>query len=306
MSLLSKLRRFAGGIAGTARPAPTSNIIAGQPCLFPPGHFYSPIADLEEIKLRQDCIWRPSRDMAGIKWNEAEQLALLSEGFKPYMADIRFPVEQSADPATYFYRNDQFPALDAEVLYCILRHFKPARMIEVGSGFSSLVTAQVNRDFLGNQLHFSCIEPYPRQFLRDGVAGISELVMRKVEDVPLDYFDCLREGDVLFIDSSHVSKVGSDVNYLFFEIVPRLNRGVLIHIHDIFLPEEYPKRWVIEEGRHWNEQYLVRAFLEFNASFEILWAANFMAKYHTAEVAAVFPNFPQLGGGGSLWLRRTG
>lgn len=299
MRLLSKL--IATLRKRERRPAPKPVI-----SLFPAGHFYSPIPDLDDIRLRQANIWPAPKEMPGIPWNEDAQLDLLHGALQPYVADIHFPVERPADPRVYFYQNDQFPCLDAEVLFCLLRHFTPRHMIEIGSGFSSLVTAQVNRDFLANRLHFTCIEPYPRQFLIDGVEGIGELVVRKVEDVPLSYFDRLQTGDMLFIDSSHVSKVGSDVNHLFFEVLPRLNPGVLIHIHDIFLPDDYPKKWVLEEGRHWNEQYLVRAFLEFNSDFEILWAAYFMAKYHRQAVEAVFPRFPALGSGGSLWLRRKG
>ena len=280
--------------------------LTSQPNLFPFGHFYSPIADIHDIKSRQDEIWSCPKEMPGIAWNQTAQLDLLHQALRPYVADIHFPEKQPNNPKTYFYQNDQFPILDAEVLFCLLRHFKPRHMIEVGSGFSSLVTAHVNQAFLGNELHFACIEPYPRQFLIDGVEGISELMVSKVEKIPLSYFEQLQKGDFLFIDSSHVSKVGSDVNYLFFEVLPRLNEGVLIHIHDIFLPDEYPKKWVIEEGRHWNEQYLVRAFLEFNTTFEIIWAAHFMAKYHGAQVQKVFTRFPHLGGGGSLWLRKTG
>lgn len=278
--------------------------IACQPSMFAPGHFYSPIPDLREIKSREAAIWAPTKEMPSIDWSESGQLAFLQDVFPQYVGDIHFPMQRSPGDTAYFYRNNQFPMLDAEVLCCFLRHFQPARMIEIGSGFSSLVTAHVNRHHLKNQLRFTCVEPYPKQYLCDGVDGISELLIQKVQDIPLDYFDALKAGDVLFIDSSHVCKVGSDVNYLFFEIIPRLNKGVLVHIHDIFLPDEYPKEWVINEGRHWNEQYLVRAFLEFNNSFEILWAAHFMAKFHEAEVTRVFPRFPQLGGGGSLWLRR--
>jgi hypothetical protein len=276
-----------------------------QQCLFPHGHFYSPIADLKDIERRQLVIWNKQKDMQAISLDASAQLALMHQSFKPYVSDIDFPVEKSADPTSYYYRNDQFPVVDAEVLFCMLRHFKPRRMIEVGSGFSSLITAHVNRTFFAGALNFSCIEPYPRQFLIDGVNGISDLVVQKVEDIPVSYFESLKDGDILFIDSSHVSKVGSDVNYLFFEIIPRLNKGVLVHIHDIFLPEEYPKKWVIDEGRHWNEQYLVRAFLQFNTAFEILWASHFMAQNHTQEVHGVFPRFPSHGGGGSLWLRRV-
>lgn len=278
--------------------------IARQPSLFPPGHFYSPIPDLKEIRSREAEIWIQKKEMPSIDWNELAQQALLRDVFSQYVQDIDFPIEQPEGSTTYYYKNDQFPVLDAEVLYCMLRHFRPARMIEIGSGFSSLVSAKVNRTHLSNRLHFTCVEPYPRQFLRDGIEGISELLVQKVQELPFAYFDSLGDGDVLFIDSSHVSKVGSDVNHLFFEVLPRLNKGVLVHIHDIFLPDDYPKKWVIDEGRHWNEQYLVRAFLEFNTGFEIVWAAHFMAKHHAPEVSRVFSRFPRLGGGGSLWLRR--
>lgn len=123
----------------------------------------------------------------------------------------------------------------------------------------------------------------------DGVAGITRLVKQKVEDVDLAFFDAFEENDLLFIDSSHVSKAGSDVNYLFFEVLPRLKPGVVVHIHDIFLPDEYPKVWVIDQGRNWNEQYLLRAFLQFNREWEILWAAHFMGTRHTMAVQQTFP-----------------
>ena len=130
--------------------------------------------------------------------------------------------------------------------------------------------------------------------------------MQKVEDVDLAFFDHLEAGDILFIDSSHVSKVGSDVNFLFFEVIPRLKRGVMVHIHDIFLPDEYPKVWVIDQGRNWNEQYLLQAFLQFNSDWEVVWAAHFMATRYSEDVQQTFPRFPELGCGcGSFWLRRT-
>jgi len=114
----------------------------------------------------------------------------------------------------------------------------------------------------------------------------------------------LQSGDILFIDSSHVAKVGSDVNYLFFEVIPRLKPGVMVHFHDVFLPDEYPKVWVIDEGRNWNEQYLLRAFLQFNTSWEVMWSAHFMGTRHRAAVQMTFPRYPALGGGGSFWIRR--
>jgi hypothetical protein len=273
--------------------------------LFPPGHFYSPIADPTDLRAREAVIWRRRDDMPGVDLAVERQLALLDD-LSAHTSSIDYPVQPPRDPTVYFYANDQYPLLDAQFLHAALCHFRPAHVIEVGSGFSSLITAQVNRTVFGGTVRVQCIEPYPRQFLIDGVPGISDLVRQKVEDVPLPFFDVLGAGDVLFIDSSHVSKAGSDVNYLFFDVLPRLAPGVLVHIHDIFLPDEYPKVWTIEQGRNWNEQYLLRAFLQFNLEWEIVWAAHFMGTRHTAAVQQVFPRYPAEGGGGSLWIRRRG
>jgi len=271
--------------------------------LFPVGHFYSPIVDPVYARAHEQKIWQKFDQMLGIDLNIPDQLTLLRQ-IKTHTESINYPVEQPEDPTTYFYGNDQYPVLDAEFLYAALTHFRPKSMIEVGSGFSSLITADVNHRLLDSKLDFSCIEPFPRQFLIDGVEGISRVVQQKVEDVELSFFDRLKSGDILFIDSSHVSKVGSDVNYLFFEVLPRLNKGVLVHFHDIFLPDEYPKEWVITEGRNWNEQYLLRAFLQFNADWKVIWSAYFMATRHTAAVQDTFPRYPKLGGGGSFWIER--
>jgi hypothetical protein len=276
----------------------------GISLLFPIGHFYSPIADPIDIRARENRIWMQNDYMPGIDLSIQDQMSLLRK-FKPYTSSINYPAEQPENPITYFYENDQYPVLDAEFLYAALCHFRPKSMIEVGSGFSSLITADVNRRMLGLNLDFSCIEPFPRQFLIDGVEGITRLVRQKVEDVELSFFNQLDSGDILFIDSSHVSKVGSDVNYLFFEILPRLKKGVMVHVHDIFLPDEYPKTWVIEQGRNWNEQYLLRAFLQFNRDWKVIWAAHFMGTRYTTAVQDTFPRYPRLGGGGSFWIKRV-
>lgn len=294
------LAKLYGSIIGVVRRWASGGI----PLLFPIGHFYSPIANPADIRARERKIWMPTDEMPGIDLCIADQLTLLSQ-LKPYTASINYPVEQPRDSTTYFYGNDQYPVLDAEFLYAALCHFKPKSMIEVGSGFSSLITADVNRRKLGSKLDFSCIEPFPRQFLIDGVDGITRLVRKKVEDVELSFFDRLESGDILFIDSSHVSKVGSDVNYLFFEVLPRLKKGVMVHVHDIFLPDEYPKSWVIDQGRNWNEQYLLRSFLQFNAEWKVIWAAHFMGTRYTAAVQETFPRYPKLGGGGSFWITRV-
>jgi hypothetical protein len=176
-------------------------------------------------------------------------------------------------------------------------------MIEIGSGFSSLLTADVNRRFLDGTLEFTCIEPYPAAFLSDGVDGISTLIPSKVQDVPLDVFSQLSSGDILFIDSSHVAKTGSDVNYLYFEVIPRLAAGVRVHIHDIFLPHDYPREWAIDANRSWNELYLVRAFLMYNRDFRITFGASYAAYRFPDLVRAALPG-GHLMAGGSLWLER--
>lgn len=274
------------------------------PLLFPIGHFYSPIADPVDLKLREDKIYAQSDSMQAINLNVDGQLLLLKQ-LKTFSGQAKWPTDRPDDPSKYFYSNDQFPVLDAEFLYCALRHFRPKAMIEVGSGFSSLITAEVNRDYFNLELNFTCIEPYPRQFLLDGVQGISSLIQEKIEDVDLSIFDQLHSGDILFIDSSHVSKIASDVNFLFFEVIPRLRPGVIVHIHDIFLPDEYPRVWMIDQGRNWNEQYLTRAFLMFNKEWSVIWASHFMGTRYTKDVQMVFPQYPKLGGGGSIWLRRN-
>lgn len=302
--MLKKILDLFQGEVVNVEPPPILDDSADIQLLFPIGHFYSPIADPVDIRAREQKIWMSVDEMPGINLNVSDQLKLLSQ-LKPYTASIDYPVEQSEDSTTYFYQNDQFPVLDAEFLFAALCHFKPKSMIEVGSGFSSLITADVNRRIFQSKLDFSCIEPFPRQFLIDGVEGITRLVRQKVEDVDLSFFDRLDSGDILFIDSSHVSKIGSDVNYLFFEVIPRLKKGVIVHIHDIFLPDEYPKVWVIDQNRNWNEQYLLRAFLQFNRDWKVMWASHFMGTRYTAEVQDTFPRYPKLGGGGSLWMNRV-
>ncbi len=269
-----------------------------------PGHYYSPICDPTELEAYQHQIWPqlPFQESAGVEYNIPGQIALLRV-MQSFVADIDFPLE-AASELQYYYANDQFSCLDAEVLFCLLRHVKPKTVIEVGSGFSTLVISEVNRRFLNGKLNLWCIEPFPRHFLLNDQSGVIGVIAKPVQAISPLFFKSLGSGDVLFIDCSHVSKTGSDVNYLLFEVIPRLETGVYIHIHDIFLPDEYPRVWAIDEGRNWNEQYLIRAFLQFNASFEVIWASHLMASRCTEQILNVFPRVARLGAGGSLWLRK--
>ncbi|OGS99157.1 MAG: hypothetical protein A3F73_03695 [Gallionellales bacterium RIFCSPLOWO2_12_FULL_59_22] len=268
------------------------------------GHFYSPIVNRAELRRDEARIWPEDADVLGIDFNETEQRRWLSDVLPRHLPFYDYPDEPGTDTDehAFYSRNPAFSWLDSRMLFTVLREQRPQRMIEIGSGFSSLLAADVNCRFLDGKLDLSCIEPYPRDFLRRGVPGISRLIEHRAQDVPLEMFSTLEAGDILFIDSSHVSKTGSDVNHICFRIFPRLKEGVLIHIHDIFLPNDYPKNWVHDIGLNWNEQYLVQAMLMYSRGFEVIFGC--------AYALARFPDLVkqalggELYGGGSLWLRK--
>lgn len=270
---------------------------------FPAGHYYSSIPDPADLLQREEKIWALRKDLAGVDMQIPQQLELL-QSIKPHLAVVDYPVDAPPEADRYYYMNGMFPVLDAEFLFGALCLFKPRRVIEVGSGFSSLVMADANTRVLNGNIHITCIEPYPRDFLIAGVQGITRLLTSRLQDSDVALFDELVGGDVLFIDSSHVCKTGSDVNFLFFEVLPRLRPGVYVHLHDIFLPDEYPKPWVLDEERSWSEQYLLHAFLMFNTQWRVVWMAHYMLSRHADAVTSVFPRCPALGAGGSFWMQR--
>ncbi|HVE47721.1 MAG TPA: class I SAM-dependent methyltransferase [Acidimicrobiales bacterium] len=229
------------------------------------------------------------------------------EELRPFMAEYDFPEQPvPGRPERFSDLNGTFERTDARVLYGLLRSRRPRRFIEVGSGSSSLLIAEVNRRFLDRSIAVTCIEPEPSDALRSGLAGIDRVLAQTVQTVPTDEFIRLEAGDMLFIDSSHVSKTGSDVNHLVFRVLPFLAEGVLVHFHDIFLPADYPYQWVVEEGRSWNEQYVVQALLMFSSRFEVEFAAAFaschMPDFVSSALAAEFGDAPPPWGG-SLWVR---
>jgi predicted O-methyltransferase YrrM len=277
------------------------------PVRFTAGHYYSPLPDPAELVVepRRSQIWStPPRETPGVDWRARAQEALCRDVFAQ-QERLELREDASDDPTEYFAENGQYPPLDAWVLEAMLRRRPPRRMIEIGSGFSSLVTARVNRETCGGSIHFTCIEPYPRQFLLDGVPGITDLIVAKIQDVPLDTFDALGDGDILFVDTSHTVKTGGDVTWIFHEILPRLAPGVLVHVHDVFLPGDYPEDWV-REGWGWNEAYLMHSFLTFNSEFEIELGVRYMVERNPEAVSAAFPGWIATPnhGGAALWLRR--
>ena len=274
---------------------------------FASGHVYSPVVDRREATAQADALWpdAPS-EILGIDFDPEGHQRVIDSIIRPLLTGFDYfdPATRPDAPLAFPPDNDQFGGADALMLYCFMRHYAPKRIIEIGSGYSTLLMRDVNRRFLGGAVRIECVEPYPRAFLRDPDIGIA-LRVDPAQAVPLEVFSKLVAGDILFIDSSHVSKTGSDVNHIFFEILPRLADGVIIHVHDIFLPQEYPKDWVFAGRRSWNEQYLLRALLMGSTDYRVLYAVHY-ANLHFADRLDTLINksvLPQRAGS-SFWLRK--
>jgi predicted O-methyltransferase YrrM len=270
----------------------------------PPGHFYSPFPDLEDYDRRAADLRDPYRDVPAIDLREPEQLDLV-DAVGALVADIAFPEHPDPNGTTrYWFDNPAYAHGDGTVLHGMLRHLRPRRVVEVGSGFSSaMILDTVDGWLTGTELTF--IEPHPglvRGLLRPGDEQRVTIHEAAVQDVSPDVFDQLDRGDVLFVDSTHVVKAGSDVNHLVFEVLPRLRAGVWVHLHDIFFPFEYPEAWV-REGRAWHEAYLVRAFLAFNASFDIRWFQDFLWARHRERLERI--PWVAKNPGANLWLEKV-
>jgi Methyltransferase domain len=263
-----------------------------------PVHFSQPIPDTRSLS---EELWSEASELIGIDMNEPAQLELLSSFLRFRDEYQRFPTAPSLESHGFYLGNRLFDGVDALVAYCMVRHFQPRLIIEVGSGFSSLVLGQAAAE--NGHAPLICVEPFPREFLRKGFPGLQSLVQKNVQQIDLEFFSQLNPGDILFIDSSHTVKMGGDVNYLFLEVLPRLKPGVIVQVHDIFLPFEYRRDWVLDEFRFWTEQYLLQAFLTFNSEFEVLLGNYYLSHYHQQHLKAVFPNLPRWIGG-SFWVRR--
>jgi Methyltransferase domain len=259
-----------------------------------PVHFYEPIPDTQSLP---ETLWTQPSELVGIDMNQSMQLDLLRNHFPEFRNEYE---NIPAEPAPGQRRPFRGP--DVLVAYCMVRHFQPRLIIEVGSGFSSLVLAQAATK--NKESTLICIDPFPGDLVRNGnIPALQSLIETKVQDLDLEFFSQLDSGDILFIDSSHTVKIGSDVNYLFLEVLPRLKPGVIVHVHDIFLPFEYRRLWVLNECRFWTEQYLLHAFLTFNSEFEVLLANYYLNHFHKEHLQAAFPDLSRWIGG-SFWMRR--
>ena len=247
-------------------------------------HYYEPLIEFSSLRHPLD----QRRNLPGIDMNVDGQLALLGQ-FR-FSEELRPLTELKKDELTYNFGNGFFDSGDAEFLYNLIRLRKPARIVEIGSGHSTLIAIEALRNNKKDDAEYRCehicIEPYEAPWLeRSGVAVRRE----RVETVDRSVFERLTAGDLLFIDSSHVIRPQGDVLCEFLEIIPALKKGVLVHVHDVFTPRDYPKSWVVDKVRLWNEQYLLEALLTGNPSWSIVGALNFLHHEHHEQLAAVCP-----------------
>jgi hypothetical protein len=279
---------------------------------FHPGHFYSPLPDLPQLRANARSVFdRSISGLPGIALNVNRQMQLL-DTFSENYGEIAFP-DRSSKGFRYFFDNSFFSYGDGIVLYCFLRQFKPKRVVEIGSGFSSAEMLDVNDRIFDKRIEFTFVEPHPQRLLSllsGEDMSLLHIVSKPVQQVDPSVFGGLAENDILFIDSSHVAKIQSDVLYVIFNVLPLLKKGVIVHFHDILWPFEYPERW-IEDGRAWNEAYFLRAFLQDNPTFEILYFNSYMSLHHSGAVEKKMPavlrapSNPETVGNSSLWLRKV-
>jgi len=264
--------------------------------------FYSPIPDFWQLP---EAAWKRKSEMRGIDWDLPAQLRFLEENLAPHIPDFRWTQEPTGDPHAYYVNNDTFGIVDSTTLFAMVRHLRPRRIVELGSGFTTLTLGQAARANAadGHPVNLRVFDPYPG-VVRDDLPGLTELVRAKAQDVPLSTFMALEASDIVFVDTTHTVKMGSEVNYLILDVLPALRPGVVVHFHDIFLPWEYRRELLEDYGLYWSEQYLLQAFLEFNDSYEILCGIYAVSETYNERLRELITMQPG-GSGGGFWIRRT-
>lgn len=262
-----------------------------------PVHFYSPIPDTRELARRGR---RPPR-ASGIDLRQSEQLQFLVNVIAPYQEECRQLVDRVDGLPAFPADNPQFGGIDPFVYYAMIRHFAPREVVEVGSGFSTIVGARATHRG-GGAARYTCIDPWAPAFVKAGIPGVT-LLPQRVEDVDIEWLLRLKRNDILFIDSSHVVKTGGDVAFLVLEVLPRLAPGVVVHFHDIYLPHDYPDELLLEQHMFWAEQYLLQAYLAENPRTEVLFSSHYMAAVAEEAVRRSVPHAMWVGGA-SFWFRK--
>lgn len=274
-------------------------------------HFYSPVPDIPDLEKRR--IWEKKSELTGIDFHPEKQLAMLEQLGKESGSECEWPLTPTSVSTEFYLKNNSFSYGCASALHTIIRHFKPKQFIEIGSGHSSKIISralELNKvDDPAHKADYIVVDPYPGEMVTKQLSSISSLVKEKVECVDPKLFDILGENDILFVNSGHTVRTGSDVNFIILEVLPRLRPGVVIHFHDINLPYEYPKVYFTNPQfrMFWTEAYLLQAFLAFNQDFEILMAMNYLQTDHMSEFCNAFPRFnlaDNWANSGSFWIRR--
>jgi len=274
---------------------------------YPPGHYYNPLVNAKELEPFVDTVFdTKKKNIQGIDFHEEKQLVLLNE-LLPYYKELPFPIEKKQG-FRYYLSNGIYAYSDGIFLFMLIRHLKPKRIIEIGSGHSSAVMIDTNEQFFESKIKLTFVEPYPERLyslLKDADKSQNRIFEKPIQQIPMAEFEALEPGDFLFVDSSHVSKTGSDVNFIFFEVLPRLKSGVYIHFHDVFTPMEYPQSWVMKPNDFFgfNEIYILRAFLMYNPEFEIVMFNTFLEEHHEDWFKKNMPLCME-NKGGSIWLRK--
>jgi predicted O-methyltransferase YrrM len=265
-------------------------------------HYYEPLINPKKGLTRS---LREDRELPGIDFNIEEQLILLDK-FNYNEELVKVPINKGAEFG-YYYNNASYESGDGEYLYNIIRHFKPKRIIEIGSGWSTLMAINALKENKvedsSYSCHHTCIEPYEQPWLENMEV---EVIRERVEVVDKSLFQKLEANDILFIDSSHIIRPQGDVLFEYLEVLPIIKSGVIVHIHDIFMPKDYPNEWVYKHVL-WNEQYLLEAFLTFNEKFKIIGALNYLSHNHRELFSGKCPIFKDQVNRepGSFWMVKT-
>jgi len=267
-----------------------------------PKTFYSPIPDLKALP---GDIWERRSDLPGIHFDLDEQLEWVERHLADAMREFAPPERATGRPGEYTLDNDSYGRVGADLLHGVVRAFKPRRIVELGSGQSTLImaaAAERNREE-GVATELRTFDPFP-SVAKLGLPGLAALEPVKAQDVPLEVFTSLEAGDILFVDTTHTVKVGSDVNRIVLDVLPALAHGVIVHVHDIFLPYEYLRDFAFKSGLHWAEQYLLQAFLTGNRDYEVLAAAYALCRDRPEEMARLAPTWRPGAAPSAFWMRR--
>jgi Methyltransferase domain len=265
--------------------------------------FYSPVPNLERLP---EGIWERRGALGGVDLRVEAAIELIEGELAPSIREFDVP-DTLEGPGRFYLHNENYESGDAELLYALIRARKPRRVVELGSGFTTLLIGEAARRNLedGHEIAHLAYDPYPREQIFGAVPPPpTRFEPLPATEVPLDHFARLEAGDILFVDTTHTVKLGSDVNHIVLDVLPTLAPGVLVHFHDIFLPWEYPRDWFEEMEYYWAEQYLLQAFLAFNSDFEVLIPACAVATEFPARLAEVVPSFEPGRRPGAFWLTR--